>query len=146
MSAGGVGRGQAASRWILLRQGLRVVLCVLGLVWTAVTVAWLRLGHPLNAFVTALIVTADLLWAVRTGHSAHGVEADGRWSRRAVPVGAVVAVFSLAALSPSRSTTPPGAIVALSIVLWACVLLAVWLAGTPAGAAARGHHPLRPRP
>jgi hypothetical protein len=146
MSGGGVGRWQAASRWTLLRQGLRVLLCVLALAWTAVTVAWLRLGHPLNALVTALIVAADLLWVVRTGHPARGPEADGRWSRRAVPVGAVVAVFSLAALTPSRSTTPAGAIVALSIVLWSCVLLAVWLTGTPARIAARGRHPLRTRP
>jgi hypothetical protein len=137
------GRWSTLSRWSLLRQGLRVVLGVLALIWTIVTVAWLKLDHPLNAAVTALIVLADLLWVVRTGHAATGAEADDAWSRRAVPVGAAVLVFSLAALSPSRSTSPSGAIVGLSFVFWGCLCLAVWLTGTPARVAARSDHPAR---
>lgn len=136
-------RWSALTRWSLLRQGLRVVLGLLALIWTAVTVAWLKLGHPMSAAVTALIVFADLLWVVRTGHPATTAEADDAWSRTAVPVGAVVLVFSLAGLSPSRSNTPPGAVVGLSFVLWSCVCLAVWLTGTPARAAARPGHPTR---
>ena len=133
-------RWAALSRWSLLRQGLRVVLGVLAFIWTIVTVAWLKLDHPLNAGVTALIVLADLLWVVRTGHAATGAEADDAWSRRALPVGTAVLVFSLAALSPSRST-PSGAIVGLSFVLWSCLCLAVWLTGTAARASSRPTHP-----
>jgi hypothetical protein len=141
---GRAGRWSTLSRWSLLRQGLRVVLGVLALIWTMVTVAWLKLDHPLNASVTALVVVADLLWVVRTGHAATGAEADEAWSRRALPVGAAVLVFSLAGLSPSRSHTPSGAIVGLSFVLWSCVCLAVWLTGTPARSAARPGHPTGP--
>lgn len=141
---GRAGRWSTLSRWSLLRQGLRVVLGVLALIWTAVTVAWLKLDHSLNAAVTALVVLVDLLWVVRTGHAATGAEADDAWSRKALPVGAAVLVFSLAGLSPSRSHTPSGAIVGLSIVFWGCVCLAVWLTGTPARAAAQPGHPAGP--
>lgn len=134
------GRWSMLSRWSLLRQGLRVVLGVLALIWTMVTVAWIKLDHPVNAAVTALIVLADLLWVVRTGHAATGAEADDAWSRRALPVGGAVLVFSLAALSPSRSTSPSGAIVGLSFIFWSCLCLAVWLTGTPARAASRPGH------
>lgn len=142
----GESRWSTLSRWSLLRQGLRVALGVLALIWTIVTVAWIKLDHPLNAAVTAVIVLADLLWVVRTGHAATGAEADDAWSRKAVPVGAAVLVFSVAALSPSRSTSPAGAIVGLSFVFWSCLCLAVWLTGTPARAAARPGHPARTRP
>lgn len=137
---GGIGtesRWAEVGRWTMARQGLRVVLGVTAVGWTAFTVGWVRIGHPMNAAVTVLIAAADLLWVVRTGHPAAGPEADAEWSRRAVPVGAAVLVLSLAALSPSRSSTPSGAIIGLSMVFWGCLILAVWLTGTPARAAAR---------
>ena len=138
-------RWAAVGRWTMARQGVRVVLGVLAVGWIAFTVGWIRIGHPMNAVVTALIAAADLLWVVRTGHPAAGAEADAEWSRRAVPVGVAVVVLSMAALSPSRSSTPAGAIIGLSIVFWCCLILAVWLTGTPARAAARADHPLTRR-
>jgi hypothetical protein len=140
-SVGTERRWAAVGRWTMARQGLRVVLGVLAVGWIAFTVGWIRIGHPLNAVVTALIAAADLIWVVRTGHPAAGAEADVEWSRRAVPVGGAVLVLSMAALSPSRSSTPAGAVIGLSIVLWGCLVVAVWLTGTPARAAARAHHP-----
>lgn len=138
---GRASRWESLGRWSLARMGVRVVLGVLALGWTAFTVGWVRIGHPMNAVVALLIAVADLTWVVRTGHAAATPEADAVWSRRAVPVGLAVLVLSMAALAPSRSSTPAGAIVGLSIVFWACVLLAVWLTGTPARVAARASQP-----
>jgi len=120
------------------------VLGVLALGWTAFTVGWIRIGHPANAVATGLIVVADMLWVVRTGHAATGVEADDRWSRRAVPVGLALVVFSFAAMTPSRSTTLPSGVIALSVVFWVCVSLAVWLTGTPARVVSRAPVPVAP--
>ncbi len=135
-------RWAAVGRWTMARQGLRVVIGVLAVGWIAFTAGWIRIGHPVNAVVTALIAAADLIWVVRTGHPATGAEADAEWSRRAVPVGAAVLVLSMAALSPSRSSTPAGAVTGLSIVFWSCLIIAVWLTGTPARSAARAQHPM----
>lgn len=143
MGSGGTeSRWAAVDRWTMARQGLRVVLGVLAVGWIAFTVGWIRIGHPMNAVVTALIAAADLIWVVRTGHPAADLEADAHWSRRAVPVGGAAVVLSMAALTPSRSSTPAGAVVGLSIVFWSCLIIAVWLTGTPARSAARARHPL----
>jgi len=140
------GRWATSSRWSRLRMAMRVALGLLGLLWTMVTVAWLKLGHPMDAAMTAAIVVVDLLWVVRTGHPAGTAEADDAWSRQALPVGIAVLVLSLVALSPSRSASPSAAIVGLSFVMWACVGLAVWLTGTSAEASSRSGHPARRRP